>query len=851
MPYEIFSCCGQVIFPNFVRSNYFRCPYLSDSLRKQTNSILQKDLKIKIRLHMTCFYKTYSRVLVALLLIVFSLPVTAATFPVTSNADSGPGTLREAINLANGTAGVDDIDFALPASTTISLLTGLPVIIEGVNINGYTQLGAASGPIGTRVIVVEINGAGMPGGADMLVIATSNVTISGLAIYSCPDYAITIGTNLSNVHIWGNYLGTDVTGTTPGIGNQGGVIVNFGNFFPNVATNITVGTNGDGVADADEGNLIVSNTGTVVNGWGIVFWLTQGSTIAGNIIGLDKDGNVNGMGNAQDGILLTVSATGNVIGTDGNGTSDDLEGNQVCSNTGFGILVAASDNNIIAGNRIGLDALDNTAGNGLHGIGILNSSGCRIGTDANSVSDNFEVNVVSANLSGGIGIVSYDFFTDANSNNNVVAGNIIGSDATGALALGNGRSGIFLDAGFGGFSVSNNIIGSNYDGINDNIEGNMIANNDTGINIMPPVPTATSTGNKIARNSIYGNSQLGIDLGSDGVSINDDGDGDAGSNDVFNAPVIITTQVSAGNLILTGFTRPGSVIEFYVSDGDISPNPLPGGFTKSFGEGRTFLFRGQDDATLDAADADLTTGTYDGTGEGTGTGGTRTENRFSFTIPIASLPVAVTSGTRITALAYANATGTGSTSEFSGTVNTSALPVTFTSFKGRVDGDKAELTWTTAEEINNSHFEIERSATGQGYAKIGSVRGNGAGSYQFTDNGPLGAVNYYRLKQVDIDGQATYTRALVLRKDLGEITAKAAPSPFTSFINLSYKLQKAENLRIRLIDQAGRVVKTYNTRGGTGVNTINLNGLDNLPKGSYTVELTGETVSFRQQVLKF
>ena len=53
-----------------------------------------------------------------------------------------------------------------------------------------------------------------------------------------------------------------------------------------------------------------------------------------------------------------------------------------------------------------------------------------------------------------------------------------------------------------------------------------------------------------------------------------------------------------------------------------------------------------------------------------------------------------------------------------------------------------------------------------------------------------------------------------------------------------------------MIDQVGRVVKTYSTRGGAGINTINLNGLDNLQKGTYTVELIGETVSFRQQVLK-
>jgi hypothetical protein len=803
---------------------------------------------------MTCLYKkTFSTGLVAFLL-ALSIPASAATFPVTSNADSGPGTLRAAIVLANGTAGIDDITFNLPGgSTTISLATGLPVIIEGVNINGYTQPLSASGPIASRTIVVEINGAGMPGGSPAIVIASSNVTISGLAIYSAPDYAVTISTNLSDIHIWGNYFGTNATGNTPGLGNGGGVNNNIGG--PGFNTNIIVGTNGDGANDANEGNLFCSSViNSALTGWGIAFWQAESSTIAGNIVGLDKDGNVAGMGNAQDGILMTVQSTGNVIGTNSNGISDNLEGNIVSANGSFGILVAgASDFNIIAGNTFGLDAANNAAGNVRYGIGVLNSSGLRIGTNADGSSDNLEGNIVSANGQGGIGIVTYDFFTNASSDNNVVAGNIIGTDASLTLDLGNTGSGILLRAEFPGLNVSNNTIGSNGDGDFDAVEANVITNNDTGINIIPPVAGAASNGNKISRNRIFANSQMGIDLNGDGVTLNDDGDADAGANDLFNAPVLLTTQVSGGNLVLTGFTRPGSVVEFYVSDGGITPNPLPGGFTKSFGEGQTFLFRAQDDALLEGVnDDDLTTGTYDGVAEGTNAGGTRTENRFSFTVPIASLPVVVGSGTRITALAYENTAGPGSTSEFAGTISTSAMPVTLTSFRGRVDGDKAELTWTTAEEINNSHFEIERSANGQAYSKVGTVKGNGGSnnSYQFTDNGPLSAVNYYRLKQVDVDGRSTYARTLVLRKDLGEITAKAAPSPFTSYINLSYKLQKEENIRIRLIDQVGRIVKTYSTRGGVGVNTINLNGLDHLPKGNYTVELTGERVSFRQMVLK-
>ncbi len=130
-----------------------------------------------------------------------------------------------------------------------------------------------------------------------------------------------------------------------------------------------------------------------------------------------------------------------------------------------------------------------------------------------------------------------------------------------------------------------------------------------------------------------------------GVTVNDDGDGDAGANDLLNAPVIASVQIDSGDLVLAGFSRPGSVIEFYIPDAAPTPNPLPGGFTKSFGRGETYVVRAQEGATLDGiADTDATTGTYSPTDEGTNAGGTRTENKFSFRIALSALPVAITAG---------------------------------------------------------------------------------------------------------------------------------------------------------------------------------------------------------------
>src|SRR5439155_14509050 len=129
---------------------------------------------------------------------------------------------------------------------------------------------------------------------------------------------------------------------------------------------------------------------------------------------------------------------------------------------------------------------------------------------------------------------------------------------------------------------------------------------------------------------------LGIDLGplTDGanpadVTLNDAGDADTGPNNLQNFPVLDTATFAAGNLTVTGFARPGSLIEFFVA----APDPT------GFGEGRVFIGRFTEGS---AADTDSTPGTY-GPGPVNGLNqGTDITNRFRFTFPA---PSGVANGT--------------------------------------------------------------------------------------------------------------------------------------------------------------------------------------------------------------
>src|SRR6185503_16061993 len=157
--------------------------------------------------------------------------------------------------------------------------------------------------------------------------------------------------------------------------------------------------------------------------------------------------------------------------------------------------------------------------------------------------------------------------------NNTVTGNGVGT-AAGAVT-----TGIRLDGA--GNLADRNVIAGNYGAgilVNSGASTNRITRNSISANgSIPNLGGSPSTG------------QLGIDLQSASddaaagtapfVTLNDNGDGDGGANGLLNTPVIETAVIAAGNLTLTGWARPGSAIELFLSDGDPS----------GFGEGVTYL----------------------------------------------------------------------------------------------------------------------------------------------------------------------------------------------------------------------------------------------------------------------
>jgi len=183
------------------------------------------------------------------------------------------------------------------------------------------------------------------------------------------------------------------------------------------------------------------------------------------------------------------------------------------------------------------------------------------------------------------------------------------------------------------------------------------------------------------------------------------------------------------------------------------------------------------------------------------------------------------------------------------------LPVELTNFTARLSGGNTILEWSTATELNNLGFEIERSLNQQTWITIGFVEGRGttteSQSYLFTDEGIAGTV-YYRLKQIDFDG--TYNFSLVIEVNSASVTTidleQNYPNPFNPNTNIKYQVGNDGFVILVVFNSLGEVVVTLvNEFKKAGTYQLTFNGTD-LPSGIYIYTLkSGNFIQSKKMIL--
>ncbi len=179
---------------------------------------------------------------------------------------------------------------------------------------------------------------------------------------------------------------------------------------------------------------------------------------------------------------------------------------------------------------------------------------------------------------------------------------------------------------------------------------------------------------------------------------------------------------------------------------------------------------------------------------------------------------------------------TGITGSPSCRYNNGVLPVELLSFSGKNTEGGSRLAWATASEMNNKHFDIERSTDGTTFHNIGQVKGNNKpSSYEFVDNQPF-ATSYYRLKQVDFDGKETLSKVVSVELKGKSKGLKAYPNPVSNILTVDY----TDEADFQILNLLGQQVLTGKTNG----QRLDVSAL---PQGTYILKVGTDVANFVKQ----
>ncbi|MCB9361589.1 MAG: T9SS type A sorting domain-containing protein [Flavobacteriales bacterium] len=180
---------------------------------------------------------------------------------------------------------------------------------------------------------------------------------------------------------------------------------------------------------------------------------------------------------------------------------------------------------------------------------------------------------------------------------------------------------------------------------------------------------------------------------------------------------------------------------------------------------------------------------------------------------------------------------------------TGILPVTLVNFKGHNYKTGNKLVWTTKTEVNNDYFIIQRSKDARHFTDIGIVDGNGnsniENNYEFIDNSFLEGINYYRLKQIDFNGDYEHSRIIVL-KSINSIDVAIYPNPSSDNLYFDVSESSDEVLTVQYTNILGSTVSELISTT-EGKNTYQLNNFKDLKAGIYMVQL----INSNNEVIKY
>lgn len=176
------------------------------------------------------------------------------------------------------------------------------------------------------------------------------------------------------------------------------------------------------------------------------------------------------------------------------------------------------------------------------------------------------------------------------------------------------------------------------------------------------------------------------------------------------------------------------------------------------------------------------------------------------------------------------------------------VPVLFSSFNAKCSGNGTLVSWSTSQEVNSDYFEVQRSTDGSNWKTIGTTPAAGYSSLSRNYNQlDLEAGNaIYRIKQVDKDGQATYTNYERANCDVKNISSVIYPVPARDVLNVVIKSDRAVRTQLMVFEISGKLVKKLDANVQNGTNNFRIS-LGGLPSGDYILKSSDAGIELNKQ----
>lgn len=182
------------------------------------------------------------------------------------------------------------------------------------------------------------------------------------------------------------------------------------------------------------------------------------------------------------------------------------------------------------------------------------------------------------------------------------------------------------------------------------------------------------------------------------------------------------------------------------------------------------------------------------------------------------------------------------------------MPIELLTFAGHLNGNRVDLNWQTATEINNDYFIVERESDEQGVTEIGTVDGSGnttqLRSYAFTDMSPNPGMNYYRLRQVDFNGSISYSGWVAVEFTPANNYVSIFPNPTEGTFNVLLSGYKDQTVTANVIDITGRILQEQQVTITSQEDQLSMDVSDQ-PAGIYFLTITTDQGRMVYRVVKY